>query len=77
MTAHDVLTPQERQLYADLKRRELALLSSMEYGCYASKMIRFPHVEYVDTLITAAQTGHMYKSGTGPRCVWDGDDLDG
>jgi predicted phage terminase large subunit-like protein len=66
----DLLTPKERQLYHDAKRRELALLSPMEYGAYASNMIRFPHVEYIDTLIMAAQNGRLYKSGVGPRCVW-------
>ena len=78
MTApHDVLTDKERQLYSDLKRRELALMSGMEYGVYCSDMVRFPHVEYVDTLITAAMHGHLYKTGTGPRCVWEGDEFDG
>ena len=52
-------------------------MSGMEYGVYCSGMVRFPHVEYVDTLITAAMHGHLYKTGTGPRCVWEGDEFDG
>lgn len=77
MAAPNVLNDKEKQLYADLKRRELSLLSPMEYGVFCSGMIRYDHVEYADTLILSAMLGRLYKSGVGLRCVWDGDKHDG
>ncbi len=66
----DLLTPTEQHVYQELKRRELALMSPMEYGVYVSKMLRYDHVVYIDALVVAAQDGRLYKSGIGPRCVF-------
>jgi len=77
MSNAQLLTDKEQALYIELKRRELAVLSPLEYGVYCSDMVRFPHVEYADTLILAAINGNLYKTGIGPRCVWEGDHTDG
>lgn len=68
-----LLSEQEQSAYEELLRRQLALSSPMEYGVYASKMQRYPHVEYVDSLIMAALHGRLYKTGVGPRCVFEPD----
>lgn len=65
-----VLSAEERRVYAELKRRELALLSPMEYGVYCSDMERYDHIIYIDSLVVAAQSGRLYKSGIGPRAVF-------
>jgi predicted phage terminase large subunit-like protein len=73
-TSVDALSPEELKAYVELKRRELALMSPLEYGAYCSRMQRFPHVEYVDALILTAMDGRLYKSGpSNTRCVFEPD----
>jgi predicted phage terminase large subunit-like protein len=76
MSDLELLTAEEQEAYLELKRRELALTSPLEYGVYCSKMRRYAHVEYVDALILAAMDGRLYKSGpSNKRAVFEPDPL--
>lgn len=68
-----LLTPAERSQYKAALERVEALRSPLAYGIYCSRMRSYDHVIATEDYLLAALHGRLYKSGIGPRCVFEPD----
>ena len=66
-----LMQPQELQEYEQLLESYTALLSPLNFACFASDADRMAHTVLLDAWLVALEEGHLYQDGPGPTGVWN------